>query len=461
MHYQPSTTMARPATITLSELAPLLRSRAPVSATDLAGALGVNRTTIIRTLPGFGDELVTMGATRSTRYFLRREIRGTGNRWPVYRVDAAGRASEWMRLEALHDRSWRAVWAGNQPEWADHFSNRDGLWSGFPFFLSDSRPRGFLGRAIARHVSRFLGVPDDPQPWSDEDILVYHLSKGWDLPGDQIVGESAMLRAMAEIQNSSGGSADRYPELAAQASSGLPGTSAGGEQPKFLTHINTPDHENRAVLVKFSPPLDQQTGRRWADLLLAEAHALEVLAGAGLANPGVRVIDAANRRFLEIPRFDRTPTGGRRGVVSLEALHSAAVGSHTRGWTAAIEDLHQAGLVDDHTRHVTARLQAFGELIGNTDMHSGNLSFWLDDRLPFRVTPAYDMLPMLWAPGPSGELLERSFDPAPSRPVPSDVRRDATSWATAFWNGLAADNRLSAGFARVAREAADVVGRVG
>ena len=57
----------QPAQITRQNLAPLLWLRAPISATDLAAALRVNRTTIVRALADFGDELVTMGATRSTR----------------------------------------------------------------------------------------------------------------------------------------------------------------------------------------------------------------------------------------------------------------------------------------------------------------------------------------------------------------------------------------------------------
>jgi hypothetical protein len=47
------------------------------------------------------------------------------------------------------------------------------LWQGFPFFPGDARPQGFLGRTIARRVSRGLQVPDDPRQWSDEDIVVF------------------------------------------------------------------------------------------------------------------------------------------------------------------------------------------------------------------------------------------------------------------------------------------------
>ena len=112
--------MPRPPTITRDRLVPLIRSRGPVSATELAALMGVNRTTVGRALRDFGDELVTLGATRSTRYLLRRSVRGIGSRWPIHRIDESGRASEWAELEALHDRAWRLQWAGTPPAWAGH-----------------------------------------------------------------------------------------------------------------------------------------------------------------------------------------------------------------------------------------------------------------------------------------------------------------------------------------------------
>jgi hypothetical protein len=452
--------MARPAITTPADLAPLLRSRAPLSATEMADSLGVHRATVVRTLADFGAELVSMGETRRTRYALRREIRGAGNHWAIHRIDETGRAQEWARLEAMHDRLWRIVWAGEVPEWAAHFSNREGLWEGFPFFLSDVRPQGYLGRAITRRLSRTLQVPEDPRRWSDEDIVVFLQAEGGDLPGDLVVGDAGLRRALAGILDAETETEQRYPELAGQSASGLPGTSAGGEQPKFLTCVERPEGTRRDVLVKFSPPMDQQTGRRWADLLLGEFHAHAVLERVGLALAGARILDAAGRRFLEIPRFDRTAAGGRRGVVSLEALHAAAIGSHAREWTEAMAELERAGLVGDEAVAVARRTQAFGELIGNTDMHFGNLSFWLNDRLPFRVAPTFDMLPMLWAPGASGELMERRFEPAPPVPAMRDAWREAAGWAEEFWRNLAADERLSDEFAAFARDALGKVARL-
>jgi hypothetical protein len=118
-----------------------------------------------------------------------------------------------------------------------------------------------------------------------------------------------------------------------------------------------------------------------------------------------------------------------------------------------VESLWQAGLTDEGAVTTARRLQTFGELIGNTDMHAGNLSFWLDTSLPFRVAPAYDMLPMLWAPGPQGELTDRTFAP----PAPSTMNRDEwqeiAGWAEQYWRGLLDEPRLSAEFAKLAESA--------
>jgi hypothetical protein len=103
------------------------------------------------------------------------------------------------------------------------------------------------------------------------------------------------------------------------------------------------------------------------------------------------------------------------------------------------------------------RLQAFGELIGNSDMHAGNLAFFLTDTLPLRITPCYDMLPMLWAPGPQGEIIQRRFAPAPPLPSLSEPWREAAAMAEDFWQRLAADPRISPAFIAIAEGALEVV----
>jgi hypothetical protein len=453
--------MARPPHTTHDHLAPLLRARGPVSATELAAAKGVDRSTIVRALAGFGDALVTLGATRSTRYALRREIWMVGNRWPVYSIDDAGQARLWAEMEALHDRRWRICWAATPPAWTGRFSDREGLWEGFPFFLGDVRPQGYLGRAIAMQISHSIPVPEDPRRWSDEHTLIYLQAAGEDLPGSIVVGDECLRRALARsvfpgaVHRIAGAERElRYPEMADHAADALPGTSAGGEQSKFLTTVREDPEHFLPVLVKFSPPLAQAVGQRWADLLLCEFHAHELLAENALAMAGARLMDAAGRRFLEIPRFDRVGASGRRGVVSLESLHAAALASVTqRDWPTAVLELQQAGLVDAAAVAAVRRLYAFGELIGNTDMHFGNLAFWLNDTLPFQLAPAYDMLPMQWAPTMHGEIIERNFAPAPPLPAAQESWHQALGWAAEFWRRVAGDSRISAPFLRIAEQA--------
>lgn len=459
--------MARPAQITRSSLTPLLQSRAPISATELATLLRTNRTTIVRHLPDFGDELVTLGATRSTRYLLRRQIRQIGNRWPVYRLDEQGRASQWAELEAMHDRLWRVSWAGNPPGWAAHFTEENGLWSGFPFFLSDSRPQGFLGRIISRELSRSLQLPENPAQWSDEDTLIYLQAAGEDLPGNLVLGDECLRRALARSADLptgiSIGSEEReasYPSQAQAIARNPPRSSAGGEQPKFLATLRTPGGGFQPVLVKFSAPMNQPTGRRWADLLLCEYHAHRILAGVGLAAPGARLMDFEDRRFLEVPRFDRSAAGGRLGTVSLQALAAAAGLATIREWTEATSWLARESWITAETAIIIHRLSAFGELIGNSDMHSGNLSFFLDDALPFRITPSYDMLPMHWSPGPQGEFTALPFAPLPPLPAMQPAWHEAAGWAEEFWEQVSADPLLSPDFAVEARQALEIVRRL-
>ena len=451
--------MARPRSISSRDIAPLLRSRGSVSAIELSVALGVNRSTVVRGLALFGEELVSMGKTRRTRYALRRDLGAYGNAWPVYRIDESGRAEKWLQLESLHDRLWRVQWAGEAPAWARHFANAEGLWNGFPFFLGDVRPQGFLGRALAQRLSLTHQVSDDPRNWSDDDIMVFLQSAGADLPGHHVVGDVCLRQALGHAVHREADSRDRYPELASLASQGTVGSSAGGEQPKFLASLQEADGWHH-VLVKYSPPMDQAVGRRWADLLLAEYHAHEVLAEHCHGIAGVKCFDLEGRRFLEVPRFDRSSASGRRGVVSLHSLHAAGVGSHARTWVDALKELNVEGLVDDGTLEAGARLQSFGELIGNTDMHFGNLALWMSDDLPFRLAPVYDMLPMLWAPSAQGELVNRRHAPEPPIPAMRDAWHEAAEWADQFWGNLASDRRLSKEFLCFAEQAIETLARL-
>ncbi len=460
--------MPRRPIISLPALTLRLQAQGPQTAAQLAVSAGVHRSQVSRTLAGTADAVVQIGAARRARYALRRRVRNIGDRWPIFRIDEAGRAHEWVRLEAFHG-GFRAEWAGAEPGWCSQLAvaDVDGWGEGFPFFLGDLRPQGFLGRAIARRVTDILRLPPDPSNWGDDDTLVFLQSEGDDLPGDLVLGDVPLRRTLARqvAPPDSVAAAERemrYPELAAQSmQAGVPGSSAGGEQPKFLTHVRVAG-DTHAVIVKFSQPLDTPAGRRWADLLVAEAHALDVLVEAGEALAGAQVIDAGGRRFLEVRRFDRAGAHGRRGVVSLAAVHGAFVGGGggVNTWAQAAEQFAVADLLAPEALTSVRRRQAFGELIGNSDMHFGNLAFWLRDELPLHLAPVYDMLPMLWSPAAGGEIVSRTFAPLPPTPAQAGDWAVAAGWAEVFWQRVAADGRVSPEFTAIARAVGETVARL-
>lgn len=458
--------MPPPHRINARDLSIRLQAMGPTSASELAAAFRVDPSTITRNLAQIGDSLVSLGATRRTRYAIRRGVCGA-HTWPIHRIGWRGDAHAWATLESYHG-AWRIAWENGAPEWASAFSDREGVWNGFPFFVSDLRPQGYLGCGIARRITDTHTLPPDPRDWQDDDTLIYLSIAGHDLPGDLILGDSCLRRALAQgitplpaSTLSADAATTRYAEMALTSASDPPiGSSAGGEQPKFLAHVADGEGGGRPVIVKFSPPVDQTAGRRWADLLSMEFHALGVLAGAGLSIPGHRLIESGNRFFLEASRFDRHPNGGRSGIVSLEALHHAAVGGISRDWSALSGNLLAAGLIASETLDRIRRLQAFGEMIGNTDMHPGNLSFRLTDSLPFSLSPAYDMLPMLWAPGSGGEIAARDFQPLPPVPANAPYWREMLPLARAFWEIAAADPRISAEMTAAARQASRALEKI-
>ena len=88
----------------------------------------------------------------------------------------------------------------------------------------------------------------------------------------------------------------------------------------------------------------------------------------------------------------------------------------------------------------------FGQYIGSTDMHFGNLSFFVEDvtRPRFVPTPVYDMLPMIWRPGIHGGELDAM--PIQAQMQPAGFGAEATlarGWAMDFWDRAATLPTLS------------------
>jgi len=388
--------------------------------------------------------VVRIGARRGARYALRRDISPIGSAWPLYRVGRDGEPIELGTLYALvadefHLEATKAATAAG-------FAVAS-LSEGIPYLLQDQRPGGFLGRAIPPRFP-LLHAPPRIQDWTDEHYLRYLTTHGSDAVGDLILGRRALddyLVQQRQLVPREAGQRDRYfPELADQSMhGGVPGSSAQGENPKFAVTL-AERGEVRHALVKFSPPVDTAVGRRWSDLLIAEHLALETLSTAGIASAMSRIFQFENRTYLEVDRFDRVGLTGRVGVTSLLAIDTGFYGSLDT-WIASAQRLHQERRIDTQTLDDIRLISSFADLIANTDKHFGNLAFYDSYDGRFRLTPVYDMLPMLFAPT-HDQLVARIYAPTDPTSDTLNVWGRARTLAEGYWRSLAREERISAEF---------------
>ena len=427
-----------------------MRQGGALSSAELQAQLGVSQPTVSRAMALLiqSGEVQKVGAARKQRYVLPRTVRDVGRSIPVVRIDAQGQPSPFARLVPLASG---AVWVDEE----DGLSKR---FDGLPWFLDDMRPQGFMGRTFA-HSHPELQLGNDPRYWSDDDVLRALALCGDDLPGNLVVGEGAFARFHTLAQRASrAASSDDYPALADAAMQGtLGGSSAGGEQPKFCTTVgNTAAAAGCPVLVKFSPAGDAPTDQRTRDLLVCEHLALQTLLDAGVSATKTQIFTGAGRVFLQAERFDRTATG-RVGMVSLMVYDAEYVGAMDN-WAATANRMQERQLLRPQDARTLRLLEAYGVLIANTDRHYGNISLLLQDD-DWVLAPAYDMLPMLYAPV-GGELVARNFAERPLQPTAATLPEwpRALALARSFWAAAAADARISSGFRKIAANNLSLVG---
>ena len=435
-----------------------LRHRGASTSKELAASLGVSQPTMSRVLSQLeGRGLLRIGRARSTRYAMPRPIPPAGSEWPLYEIDQKGNPSLSGNLHSLETGQW--LLQQEEPwetlRWGEF---PDGLYPGFPWFLEDLRPQGFLGRLFARTHGRLLGLSEDPRQWTDGGVTIALVRHGHDLQGSFILGGDML----SQFQKNAASGAEAIPlrqrgvEYAALAESvlsdGWPGSSAAGEQPKFATRVAAANDAVRHVIVKFSGKGGRPEDQRWSDLLAAEHVAAIVLVQNAFPAARTEIVDANGRRFLESERFDRIGAHGRRGLVSLAALDSAYFGRMDTPWTTAASRLLRSGWL---TREDAERLETlwwFGKLIGNTDMHYGNISMFLEKTRPLTLAPSYDMLPMLYRPDAEGGLPPLSLVPEPSPPEALPNWSKAAGMAAQYWSTLASHPLVSESFNRIAEE---------
>lgn len=404
-------------------------------ARDLARELGVSQPTVSRLIGVAGERVCRMGQTRATRYARTRTLPELGTRLPVYWINETGRVEPSGTLHLLADgRHW--------------FSSPDDtgtLFEGLPLFASDMSPQGYIGRTFSARYPE-LGLPSRLGDWNDDHRLIALARRGEDCIGDTIIGEESLNRWLARPLEP----VDRgaYPDLARRSAREQQGSSAGGEHPKFLAYSG-----GRHVLVKFASDDAGAVALRWRELLVCESLALQVVREAGIEAATAHWFDERGYRFLEVERFDRLGERGRRGVLSLEALDNEYIGDAGRGasWTRVAPKLLERKFIHSEDARRLRWLDVFGQLIGNTDRHFGNVSFLEPREGEFRLAPVYDMLPMMFAPSGT-TLVERPFEPSPPTADTLDVWSDAALHAHGFWTRVIDCTVLGDDFRALARQ---------
>lgn len=319
---------------------------------------------------------------------------------PVYRITPATQASIYEHVEIL------------------------------PWWLFDRVPQGFAGRVYAKQIlKQNSAFSAEPRDWSDEIVLRLLAEYPVDAIGNLLVGDKDLVRYQT-VHDDPVSLTDL--SLLADQSKVICHTLISGEQPKFCCYIEQVGH----CIVKFAET------ERQADLLIAEHVALSILNDAGISAAQTTLFREGHYQFLIIRRFDCVGWSTRRGVVSLKALDMEFVGNRDQRWPVIARQLVEQGIVEARSLHTIERLFCFGRLIANSDMHSGNLSFFDNGYTPFVLTPAYDQLPMAYVASDKQKNFIITIDTDLSNLPWNEV----LPLALCFWKTLSDQTLLSCSF---------------
>ncbi len=217
------------------------------------------------------------------------------------------------------------------------------------------------------------------------------------------------------------------------------GSTPGGARPKAL--VTTEEGE---WIAKF--PSRNRDGR--FDVVGLEAAIMALAGKAGLDTPETRLVSAGSKRVLLVRRFDLTPQGGRRHMISLKTLCKERPGLYVLAYSEVATAIRKHSASPQEDVNAFFRHMAFNALVGNTDDHLKN--FWmLHDGHGFRLSPAFDLLPDV------GERREHALVFAGSQRAPSraDLLALAKAWAVKGAGEILDETAAATrGFRRVARK---------
>lgn len=399
-----------------------------MTAADLMARLGISQPSLSRTLRGLGSEVTSFRVTghRTPRYaLLRRLPLGLNPRQRIYRRLSSGSIAPFAEIEFL---------AGGAT--LERGQGQTVLYAGLPPYMAFAAPSGFLGRRLAHEMSQDARVaqafPGSLKDWGDDHHVAYLFTRGINLPGNLVFGDTCLALEM-ELQATpptrSDERASHFLAMTTALKGAAYGSSAGGEQPKFLGMTEGLGH----VIVKFA-----RRGSRMADLLPLEHLALRALAVTGIPAARTALLSAGDCVFLEVQRFDRVGATGRVGMLSAGAVDDEFFGRRDT-WPEFAQRCELAGYLGREDGHRIRVMAAFSELIGNSDRHFENISVLIDERGEYQgVAPAYDILPMRYAPVGAG--VEPDLVPISPRigtiGARPEVWAQALAAAERFWEAV-------------------------
>ena len=388
-------------------------------------ALGVSQPTLSRTIQQLSGILTSfkVSGDRTPKYAALRKLPGGLNpRQTVYRISDTGSYEEFAKVEFLSGGAT-----------LERGLSKTALYGGLPPYMAFSSPTGFLGRQVARAAAASeRHLPESLKDWSDDHRVFYLFTQALNLPGNLVYGDGCLQREM-EFRKTpampAGEKLEHYAASANQLKDSAYGSSAGGEQPKFLSLAEGSGH----VIVKFA-----KTGTRMADLLPLEHLALRALEEVGVPAARSQLVATTDHVFLEVQRFDRSGRHGRIGMLSGGAIDDEFFGARDT-WSEFAARCENAGYIPTgDARHIDV-MAAFSELIGNGDRHFDNISVLLREDGEYQgVAPAYDILPMRYA------SIGAGVDPdlAPINPKLGTIGAKPEVWARAadaanrFWTAV-------------------------
>ncbi len=354
-----------------------------MSAAQLVTALGVSQPTLSRTIQGLTRSVTSfrIAGVRTPQYALLRELpRGLNARQRIYRCLGSGHIKPFADVEFLSGGAT-----------LERQGQRTRLYVGLPPYMAFAAPSGFLGRQLAHEAAQVTGFPSSLKDWNEDHLVAWLFTMGRNLPGNLVFGDAALqmeldFRALRPTPAQE--KLACYVGLATQLKAAAYGSSAGGEQPKFLWLTEDAGH----VIVKFA-----KLGSRMAELLPLEHLALQCLADVGVPASQTRLLASDAHVFLEVQRFDRIGLTGRVGMLSAGAVDDEFFGKRD-SWPEFAARCEQAKyLSTEDARHVDT-MAAFSELTGNSDRHFENISLLIGEDGAYQgIAPAYDILPMRYA----------------------------------------------------------------